>query len=77
MGNALTLSIEGMHCGGCVHRVTTALQAVDGVEGGSVEVGSAQMTFDPDKASAEEIAATVNRIGFSAQVKSSSGDRNV
>jgi copper chaperone len=77
MGNALTLSIEGMHCGGCVHRVTTALQAVDGVEVGSVEVGSAQMTFDPNKAGAEEIAATVNRIGFFAQVKSSSGDRNV
>jgi copper chaperone len=77
MRNALTLSIQGMHCGGCVHRVTTALQGVGGVEVGSVEVGSAQMTFDPNQASAEEIAATVNRIGFSAEVEESRGDRHV
>jgi copper chaperone len=77
MRNALTLSIEGMHCGGCVHRVTTALQGVDGVKVGSVEVGSAQMTFDANQASAEEIAATVNRIGFSAQVERSGADRHV
>jgi copper chaperone len=67
MRDSLTLAIEGMHCGGCVRRVTAALQGVHGVELGSVEVGSAQMTFDPGQASAEEIAAAVNRIGFSAR----------
>jgi copper chaperone len=65
----LTLSIEGMHCGGCVRRVTAALQGVKGVELGSVEVGSAQMTFHPEQASAEEIAAVVDRIGFSAHIE--------
>jgi copper chaperone len=74
MQNALTLSIEGMHCGGCV---TTALQGVGGVEIGSVEVGSAQMTFDPNQASAKEIAAAINRIGFFARVEESRGDRHV
>jgi copper chaperone CopZ len=64
MREALTLSIEGMHCGGCVGRVTAALQRVKGVEVGSVEVGSAQMTFDPEQASAREIAAAVNHLGF-------------
>ena len=71
MRDALTLSIEGMHCGGCVRRVTTALEGVKGVELGSVEVGSAQMTFDPDRVSVEEIAAAVDRIGFSARVEKS------
>jgi copper chaperone len=71
MLNALRLSIEGMHCGACVHRVTNALQGVDGVEVGSVAVGSAQMTFDPNQTSAEEIAAAVNRIGFSTQIEKS------
>jgi copper chaperone CopZ len=71
MLNALKLSIEGMHCGGCVHRVTNALQGVDGVEVGSVAVGSAQMTFDPNQTSAEEIAAAVTRIGFSTQIEKS------
>jgi copper chaperone len=71
MRDALTLSIEGMHCCGCVRRVTTALEGVKGVELGSVEVGSAQMTFDPDRVSVEEIAAAVDRIGFSARVEKS------
>jgi hypothetical protein len=42
-----------------------------------VEVGSAQMTFEPNQASAEEIAAAVERIGFSAQVEGPRGDRHV
>jgi copper chaperone CopZ len=69
MQNTLHLSIEGMHCGGCVQRVTRALEGVEGVELGSVEVGSAEMTFRPDRTSAEEIAAAVNRIGFSARIE--------
>jgi len=71
MRDSLTLSIEGMHCGGCVRRVTTALEGVKGVELGSVAVGSAQMTFDPNRVSVEEIAAAVDRIGFSVRVKKS------
>jgi len=58
-----------MHCGGCVRRVTAALQGVKGVELGPVEVGSAQMAFHPEQASAEEIAAVVDRIGFSAHIE--------
>ncbi len=53
MRDTLTLSIEGMHCEGCVGRVTAALQGIKGVELGSVEVGSANVTFDPDQVSTE------------------------
>jgi copper chaperone len=68
MPDTLRLSIEGMHCGGCIRRVTSALESVKGVKVGSVEVGSAQLTFDPNR-SAEEIAAAVDRIGFSAHLE--------
>lgn len=67
MRETLRLSIEGMHCGGCVRRVTAALEGVKGVEAANVEVGSALMTFDPDQATAEDIQAAVNRIGFAAR----------
>ena len=67
MRDTLNLSIEGMHCGACVRRVTTALQAVPGVQVGSVEVGSAKLAFDPEEATAQEIAAAVNGIGFPAR----------
>jgi copper chaperone CopZ len=57
-----------MHCGACVRRVTNALQAVPGVEVGSVEVGTASVTFNPNAATPEQIAGAVNGIGFTTQV---------
>jgi copper chaperone CopZ len=69
MQDTLQLSIEGMHCGACVRRVTTALAGVAGVQVGSVEVGSAKLAFDPAKTNAQEIAAAVNGIGFAARIE--------
>jgi copper chaperone len=68
MQDTLNLSIEGMHCGACVRRVTNALQAVTGVQINSVEVGSAKLAFSPEATTPEEIAAAVNGIGFTAKV---------
>ncbi len=68
MTDTLTLSIDGMHCGACVRRVTNALQGVKGVTVNTVEVGSAKVAFDADKTDAEEIAAAVGRIGFPARI---------
>lgn len=65
----LKLAIEGMHCGGCVNRVTTALKKTPGVEVRSVEVGSAEVSFDEAQARPETIAAAVNQIGFVARIE--------
>jgi copper chaperone CopZ len=64
----LKLAVDGMHCGGCVKRVTLALQKVEGVESGTVqvEIGSAAVDYDPGKATQQEIVDAVNRIGFTA-----------
>ncbi|HZT28707.1 MAG TPA: heavy metal-associated domain-containing protein [Bryobacteraceae bacterium] len=64
----LRLAIEGMHCGACVNRVTMALRKLAGVDVRQVEVGSAQVGYDPQAASPEAIAGAVNRIGFTARV---------
>ena len=69
MVNTLRLWIDGMHCGGCVGRVTRALERIQGAEIGSVKVGSAELTYPPDQISAEEIVAVVDRIGFSARIE--------
>ena len=69
MQNTLNLAIEGMHCGACVRRVTSALQSVEGVTVNSVEVGSAKVSFNGDETSAQDITAAVDRIGFSARVQ--------
>ncbi len=70
MGTQLNLSIDGMHCGACVRRVTNALTGVAGVQVESVDVGSAKVSFDPEQASPEQIAAAVDRIGFTVRTQS-------
>lgn len=69
MENKIKLSIEGMHCGACVRRVTNALSAVNGVRVDSVEVGSADVSFDHATVAPEQIAAAVDSIGFTAHVE--------
>jgi copper chaperone len=69
MKKTLSLSIEGMHCGACVRRATTALQGVAGVQLDSVDVGSAKMKFNPEQVTAGEIAGVLDRIGFTAHVE--------
>lgn len=64
----LKLSIEGMHCGACVRRVTSALQGVAGVQVDSVDIGSARMTFDPTQVDIKNIISTLDGIGFHAHL---------
>jgi copper chaperone len=66
---SIKLSIEGMHCGACVRRVTNALTEVQGVRVDSVEVGSASVGFDPAAVAPGQIAAAVDKIGFKAQIE--------
>jgi copper chaperone len=65
----LKLAIEGMHCGGCVNRVTLALKKAPGVEVRSVEVGSAEVSFDEAQVQPQAIAEAVNKIGFAARIE--------
>ena len=63
---ALSLSIQGMSCGGCVGKVTTALRSVPGTTVEAVAVGSARVQFDPKKTTDSALIAAVNKLGFQA-----------
>lgn len=65
----LKLAIDGMHCGGCVNRVTLALKKTPGVEIRGVEVGSAEVSFDEAQVQPDMIAEAVNKIGFVARIE--------
>jgi copper chaperone len=67
MEKTVKLTIEGMHCEGCVRRVTQALRALDGVRVEAVEVGSAVVTLESGRVTPEQVAAAVNRLGFTAR----------
>lgn len=65
--NTMGLSIEGMHCAGCVTRVTNALNKLQGVQVDGVEVGSARVRFDANTVSPALIMDAINRLGFTAR----------
>jgi copper chaperone CopZ len=59
----VTFGIDGMHCGGCVRRVTGALSGVDGISDVRVEVGTATFVTDDDGI-VDEAKAAVTALGF-------------
>lgn len=67
MSTTLKLAIDGMHCGGCVTRVTNALKKLEGVEVRDVQVGSAEVAYDEATLQPAAITEAVNKIGFTAR----------
>ncbi|MGK2942275.1 MAG: heavy-metal-associated domain-containing protein [Immundisolibacter sp.] len=64
-----TMNITGMTCGGCVGKVTQAIQAVPGV--GHVDVslpGKASVDFDEKLTSRELLQSAVEGAGFGVAV---------
>jgi copper chaperone len=62
------LKITGMSCGHCVKAVEKALDQVQGVQARTVQVGSAEVTFDAQQASTERLLAAIREEGYSAEV---------
>lgn len=62
------LKINGMSCGHCVKAVERALDHVPGVQTRSVQVGSAEVTFDPQQTSADRLLDAIREEGYLAEV---------
>ena len=67
----ITLEIEGMSCGHCIHAVREALAELSGVEVESVSIGSASIAFDESRSSMATILDAVADAGYSATPKMS------
>ena len=63
----LTLQIDGMSCGHCVARVEKALSKLDGVHVKRVEVGSAEIVYDPSRIPFERIRQAVDDAGYTVR----------
>ena len=63
---SVTLSIKGMHCGGCAAKVLNALKAVPGTKVEEVAIGSARVSIDPQQTSAAALIVAVDNLGFKA-----------
>ncbi len=60
----MTMSVSGMHCGGCVTKVRQALQEVPGLRVDAVAVGSARVTYDAARTNPETIADAIRQAGY-------------
>jgi len=67
--NTLELEIEGMSCGHCVAAVSEALGDLPGVQVNHVRMGAAEVSYNPDNVSPEQIVLAVEDAGYSAQAK--------
>ena len=64
----IVLGIEGMHCEGCVKRLTNVLSELDGVSNVkvSLENKNAEVEYDEDKLELDDIKQGVSYAGFEA-----------
>jgi copper chaperone len=62
-----TLKISGMSCHHCVRAVEEALSGVDGVEVIHVEIGSAEVAYDPGKVARERLVEAVAEEGYTVE----------
>lgn len=65
MNEELTLTIDGMHCGACVRRVTQTLQRVAGTEVKEVRIGAARVKAD----SAAPLVDALAKAGYTAHAE--------
>jgi len=67
----VTLEVQGMNCAACPITVKKALKNVPGVSHVNVNYksGIAEVDYDPNKTSADELAKAVTTVGYPTTVK--------
>lgn len=63
----LTLTIENMHCGSCIRRVTQTLNALPGTHADEVRLGGARVHTEADPGEIEE---SLSAAGYPAHAES-------
>lgn len=66
------LKIEGMHCTSCSMNIDWDLEDLSGVKSAKTSYGSqeCEVEFDEEQVSIQEVIKTIQKTGYSAQVKS-------
>jgi Cu2+-exporting ATPase len=62
------LSVPGIHCGGCIHRIETALQALPGVDSARVNLSGKRATIRWTSETPPPFVAALRDIGYEAHL---------
>lgn len=68
--DSMTLTIGGMSCSHCLNAVNRALAALPGVKIKGVQVGRAEVLYEPSEGAAERIVAAVEQAGYTVVASS-------
>jgi copper chaperone CopZ len=66
----IKLRVTGMTCGHCLAKVEQALKGVRGVYSAVIDLpnGEAEVDFDDDSLTTDELVAAVGRVGYGAKI---------
>lgn len=60
-----TIHVSGIRCERCVHRLSSALRGLDGLEAASANLmGQVTLTYDDSQVSHERLLEALSRAGF-------------
>ena len=62
-----TIKIGGMSCHHCVRAVEEALAGLEGVEVKRVEIGEAEIVYDPDQVAPSRILEAIEEEGYTVE----------
>ena len=68
-GAHLAFKVEGMNCGDCSAKVTTALKGIEGVKAAAVDyqTGETVVSIDAAKTNADALVKAIADLGYTAQ----------
>ncbi|HCH66092.1 MAG: hypothetical protein CL927_06445 [Deltaproteobacteria bacterium] len=74
-GAKLAFKVDGMSCGDCSTKVTTALKGIDGVKAAAVDyqTGETVVSIDASKTSADALVKAIADLGYTAQKTAAKG----
>ncbi len=56
--------IDGMSCGGCIRRVSSALNTLPGIEVETVTVGLVRVRIDPAVTTESRVVEAIQNVGY-------------
>ena len=63
------LKVNGIHCNGCVSKITEALDSLnmDQITEVNIETGNVKVTYDSKKAGLSDIKSKISELGFQVE----------
>ncbi len=67
---AVTITVKGMHCGGCQKRIQSALSKLDGVKSVAVDLKGekADVSYEAAKVTPETLVQEIIKLGYKASL---------